>query len=68
MTHGHELKEENVVWRGRAGLRGIKGGKWDNCSSMINKICLKICFCIRLCERERFILSCFLDDKLWNGM
>ena len=31
-THGHELKGENAGWR------GIKGGKWDNCNSIINKI------------------------------
>ena len=28
--------------RGCAGRRGIKGGKWDNCNSIINKIHLKI--------------------------
>ena len=27
MTHGHELKGENVGGRGCAGQRGIKGGK-----------------------------------------
>ena len=42
MTHGHELKGENVGGRGCAGWRGIKGGKWDNCNSVINKIYLKI--------------------------
>ena len=31
-THGHELKGENAGWR------GIKGGKWDNCDSISNKI------------------------------
>ena len=34
MTHGHELKGENVGAR----QRGIKGGKWDNYNSIINKI------------------------------
>ena len=32
MTHGHELRV------GGAGWRGIKGVKWDNCNSIINKI------------------------------
>ena len=41
MTHGHELKEGNVGGRVCAGRRGIKGGKWDNCNSKINKIYLK---------------------------
>ena len=30
-----------VVGRGCAGRRGIKGQKWDNCNSTINKIYLK---------------------------
>ena len=38
MTHGHELKGGNVCRRGYAGWRGIKGGKWDNSNSIINKI------------------------------
>ena len=38
MTHGHELKGVNVGGRGCAGWRGIKGGKWDNCNSIISKI------------------------------
>ena len=38
MTHGHELKRGNVGGRGYAGQRGIKGGKWDNCNSIINNI------------------------------
>ena len=38
-THRHELKGwENVGGRGCARWRGIKGGKWDNCNSIINKI------------------------------
>ena len=36
-THGHELKWGNVGRRGCAGRRGVKGGKWDNCNSIINK-------------------------------
>ena len=27
--------------RGCAGQRGVKGGKWDNCNSIINEIYLK---------------------------
>ena len=43
MTHGHELKwgGGTVGQRGCAGRRGVKGGKWDNCNSIINKIYLK---------------------------
>ena len=37
MTHGHELKVGNEAGRGCAGWRGIKGRKWDNCNSIINK-------------------------------
>ena len=37
MTHGHELRggllEERDYW-----VEGDKGGKWDNCNSIINKI------------------------------
>ena len=28
-------------WEGGSGQRGIKGGKWDNCNSKINKIYFK---------------------------
>ena len=38
MTHGHELKGENVGGRGSAGQRGLKGGKWDNCNNIIKYI------------------------------
>ena len=39
MTHGHELKwGQDVGGRGCAGRRGIKGGKWDKCNNIINKI------------------------------
>ena len=41
MTHGHELKGGNVGGRGCAGQRGIKGERWDNCNSIINKIYTK---------------------------
>ena len=44
MTHGHELTrvgggllEGRVVSGGR-----MKGENWDNCKSIINKICLKM--------------------------
>ena len=40
-THGHELKGGNVGGRECAGWRRVKGGKWDNCNSIINKIYLK---------------------------
>ena len=42
MTHGHELYGGNVGGRGCAGWSGVKGGKWDNCNSIINKMYLKI--------------------------
>ena len=38
MTHGHELKGGNVGGRGCARRRGGKGGKWDNCNSIIKII------------------------------
>ena len=38
MTHAHELKWGNEGERGCAGWRGLKGGKQDNCNSIINKI------------------------------
>ena len=38
MTHGHELKGRNVGGRVCAGRKGVKGVKWDNCNSIINKI------------------------------
>ena len=41
MTHGHELKGGNVGGRWGAGQRAIKGGKWDNYNSIINKIYIK---------------------------
>ena len=41
MTHGHELREGNVGGREYARRRRIKGGKWDNCNSIINTIYLK---------------------------
>ena len=41
-THGHALRGMNASRRGMGGWRGINGGKWDNCNSIINKIHLKI--------------------------
>ena len=41
INHGHKLKGGNVGRRGCAGWREIKGGKRDNCNSIINKIYLK---------------------------
>ena len=36
MTHGHEHGRGWVEWS------GVKGGKWDNCNSIINKYIKKI--------------------------
>ena len=41
MTHEHEQKGGNVGGRECAGWSGVKGGKWDNCNSIINKYILK---------------------------
>ena len=42
-THGHELRwVGNTGGRWGAGQRGIKGKKWHNCNSIINKIYLKM--------------------------
>ena len=41
MTHEHDLKRGNVGGKRCAGWRGIKGEKWDNCNSIINKIFFK---------------------------
>ena len=41
MIRGHELKWGNPRGRGCAGWRGIKGIKWDNWNSIINKIYLQ---------------------------
>ena len=38
MTHGHELWGGCVEARGCTGWSAVKGGKWDNCNSLINKI------------------------------
>ena len=38
ITHGHERKGGNGGGSGCVGQRGIKGEKWDNCNSIINKI------------------------------
>ena len=38
MTHGHELNGGNVGRKQHAGCRGVKGGKGDNCNSIINKM------------------------------
>ena len=43
MTHGHELRWEVMLeGGGGAGCRRIKGKKWDNYNSIINKTHLKI--------------------------
>ena len=44
-THRHKLMgggASNAGGRMCGGQRGIKGRKWDNCNSIINKIYLKI--------------------------
>ena len=41
MTHGHELLGGNVGGRGWAGWSGVRGWKWDNCNSIINKYIFK---------------------------
>ena len=40
-THGHEPRRRNMGGRECAGRRGVEGGKWHNCNSIINKIYLK---------------------------
>ena len=35
MNHGHEL--QGGMWEGGGGQDGMKGGKWDNHNSIINK-------------------------------
>ena len=37
MTHGHELSRGNAGGRG-CRAEGNKGGEYDNCNSIINKI------------------------------
>ena len=41
MTHGHELYGRDVGGRGWTGWSGVRGGKWDNCNSIINKYIFK---------------------------
>ena len=38
MTHGHELRGKGSGWEVGYRAEGNKGGKWDNCNSIINKI------------------------------
>ena len=40
-THGHELRWGDAGGVGGAGWRGDRGGNWENCNSIINKIYLK---------------------------
>ena len=67
MTHGLELKWENASGRGGAGWSGIKGGKWDNCNSIINKTYLKKEKSKKL---EVFLFSCkgesFRQNVTWQ--
>ena len=42
MTNGHEPRGVRIAGaNGGTGQRGDKGGKWDNCNSIINKIYFK---------------------------
>ena len=57
MTHGHELKGGNAGGRACAGQRGIKGEKWDNSNSIIDRIIIIIIiimltFCIYRRKKE----------------
>ena len=62
MTHGHEVKGGNGGGRGCAGWRGVKGGKWDNCNSVINKIYIyKILF--YQIKKVNFVISSLYLDK-----
>ena len=38
-THGHEVTGGLLKGRGVLGRQGQRGGKWDNCNNIINKIC-----------------------------
>ena len=41
MTYGHELR--GYCWREwRYQTEGAKEKNWDNCNSIVNKVCLKI--------------------------
>ena len=42
MTHGHDLRGGGECrWEGMCRAEGSKGGKWDNCNSIINEIYFK---------------------------
>ena len=42
MTQGHELRGWGGCWWERVyRMEGNKGGEWDNCNSIINKIYFK---------------------------
>ena len=50
----------NVGGRGLAGWSGVKGGKWDNCNSIINKYIKKttgiqIACQIKYCINVKFL-------------
>ena len=40
-THGHELRGRLLEGMGVGGRGGKKGGNWDSCNSIINKMYLK---------------------------
>ena len=49
--------------RGWAGWSGVKGGKWDNCNSIINKYVLKNK--IKIKKKEKQVVSSF---RLYTGV
>ena len=63
-THEHEVRWENVGGRGCAGWKGIKGGKWTNCDSIINKIYLKRTSCYISIKKYSFNKKKFYKDFL----
>ena len=46
------------MWEGRGGQDGVKGGKWDNCNSIIN-ILKKIKI------HSKAVLSSVVASNLW---
>ena len=64
MTHGHELQEGNVGGRACAGWSGVRGGKWDNCNSIINKYIKKNLF-LKTSIIHCFSPVCCLAEGFW---
>ena len=61
MTHRHELRGQGLWVRECAGQRGIKGRKWENCNSIINKIYIfkKVMFAMRTLRGVFFLFLMF---------